>query len=144
MDGVIDAPIFDGAFEIRARDRGGGRVLSGRFPLNMTATVKAGGRKRKERFAPDSMSWQVREFEKLQGELADAMQSSVDQARKELLIERLQDQIAKRDTHLLIGHSYDRAVASMGAGTLAVTHTRDAVELEAELPADDAQPSWIP
>ena len=69
-----DLIVFDGAFEVRTR--GAGRVLSGKFPYNKTATVKSSGRTRKEGFKSDSMSWQVREFEKLQGELADVMQSS--------------------------------------------------------------------
>ena len=136
-----DLIVFDGAFEIRAR--GAGRVLSGKFPLNKTATIKASGRTRKERFAPDSMSWQVREFQKLQGELADVMKSSIDEARKQILIEQLEDAIEKRNTFLLVGHSYDRAIADMRSGTLTVNHKRDAVEIEAELPADDEMPSWV-
>ena len=136
-----DPIIFDGAFEIRAR--GNRRVLSGKFPLGKTATVKASGRTRKERFAPDSMSWQVREFEKLQGELASVLESSIEEARKQVMIERLEDAIEKRNTFLLVGHSYDRAIADMRSGTLAVAHTRDVVEIEAELPADDAMPSWV-
>ena len=138
MDGC---PIFDGAFEIRAR--GDRRVLAGRFPLGKTATVKSSGRTRKEKFASGSMSWQVREFQKLQGEMADAVKSSVDAARKQLLIEQLEDAIEKRNTFLLVGHSYDRAIADMRSGTLAVTHTAVAVELEATLPDDDQMPSWV-
>lgn len=136
-----DLIVFDGAFEVRAR--GAGRVLSGKFPLGKTATVKSSGRTRKERFKSGSMSWQVREFEKLQGELADVMKSSIDEARKQILIEQLEDSIEKRNTFLLVGHSYDRTIADMRSGTLAVAHTRDAVEIEAELPDDDAMPSWV-
>ena len=136
-----DLIIFDGAFEVRAR--GDRRVLTGKFPYNKMATVKAGGRVRKERFKSGSMSWQVREFQKVQQELADVVKSSIDQVRKEILIEQLEDQIEKRNTFLLVGHSYDRAIADMRSGTLAVNHKRDAVELEAELPDDDQMPSWI-
>ena len=139
---MSDAPIiFDGAFEIRAR--GAGRVLTGKFPYNKTATVKSSGRTRKEKFKSGSMSWQVREFEKLHGELAEVMKSSIDQARREILIEQLEDQIEKRNTFLLVGHSYDRTIADMRSGTLTVNHKRDAVEIEAELPDDDAMPSWV-
>ena len=136
-----DLIVFDGAFEVRAR--GAGRVLSGKFPYNKTATVKSSGRARKERFKSGSMSWQVKEFQKLQGELADVMKSSLDEARKQILIEQLEDAIEKRNTFLLVGHSYDRTIADMRSGTLVVNHKRDAVELEAELPADDAMPSWV-
>ena len=136
-----DLIVFDGAFEVRAR--GAGRVLSGKFPYNKTATVKSSGRARKERFKSGSMSWQVKEFQKLQGELAGVMKSSLDEARKQILIEQLEDAIEKRNTFLLVGHSYDRTIADMRSGTLVVNHKRDAVELEAELPADDAMPSWV-
>ena len=136
-----DPIIFDGAFEIRAR--GDRRVLTGKFPYNKMATVKAGGRVRKERFAPESMSWQVREFQKVQQELADVIESSIEEARKQILIEQLEDAIEKRNTFLLVGHSYDRTIADMRSGTLAVNHKRDAVEIEAELPADEAMPSWV-
>ena len=136
-----DYPIFDGHLEIRAR--GEGRVLSGRFPYNRTATVRSSGRTRKERFAPGSMSWQVREFQKVQAELADVLKSSVDQARKELLIEQLEDALERRNTFLLVGHDYNRAVGDMRGGSLKVTHTAVAVELEAELPGPDRMPSWV-
>ena len=138
---MTEYPILDGSLEVRAR--GQGRVLSGRFPYGRTATVRSSGRTRKERFAPDSMSWQVREFQKLQGELSDTIKSSIDQARKELLIEQLEDALERRNTFLLVGHSYDRNVADMRSGTLKVTHTAQAVELEAELPADGDMPSWV-
>ena len=136
-----DTIVFDGAFEIRAR--GDRRVLSGRFPLNKTATVKSSGRTRKETFKSGSMSWQVREFEKLQGKMADVANQKIAQAQKEILIEQLEDAIEKRNTFLLVGHSYDRTIADMRSGTLAVVHKADAVELEATLPDDADMPSWV-
>ena len=138
---MTDYPIFDGAFEIRAR--GGGRALYGRFPYGKTATIRSAGRVRKERFAPDSMSWQVREFAKVQQEMANTIGASIDKARKELLIEQLEDALERRNTHLLVGHDYNRAVADMRSGSLTVKHTRTAVEIEAELPAEARQPSWV-
>lgn len=132
---------FDGSLEIRAR--GEGRVLSGKFPYNRTATVRSSGRARKERFASNSMSWQVREFQKLQGELADVLKSSVDQARKELLVEQLEDALERRNTFLLVGHDYNRTVGDMRSGSLSVKHTAQAVELEAQLPAEGDMPSWV-
>ena len=85
------------------------------------------------------MSWQVREFEKLQGELAAMLSDEVDQVRREIL----EDALERRNTHLLVGHSYNRAVADMRSGTLKVKHTRAAVELEATLPPDGEMPSWV-
>ena len=137
-----DTIIFDGAFEIRARERGG-RVLTGKFPYNKTATVKSSGRTRKEKFKSGSMSWQVREFQKLQGKMAEVANQKIAQVQKEILIEQLEDAIEKRNTFLLVGHSYDRAIADMRSGTLAVIHKADAVELVAELPDDDQMPSWV-
>ena len=134
---MTDYPILDGSLEIRAR--GAGRVLSGRFPYGSTATIRSSGTVRKERFAAGSMSWQVREFEKLQAELGRVMQGSVDRARREIL----EEQLERRNTHLLAGHSYDRAIADMRTGNLKVRHTREAVEIEAELPPESRQPSWV-
>ena len=73
-----DYPILDGHLEVRAR--GSGRVLSGRFPYNRTATVRSRGRVRKERFAPGALAWQVREFEKLQEEAAALAGKVLDEA----------------------------------------------------------------
>ena len=130
-------PILDGALEIRAR--GSGRVLSGRFPYGRTATVRSTGRARKERFAPGSMQWQTREFERVQSELAAMVKDTADTVRLELL----EDELEKRNTFLLVGHSYDRNLADMISGTLAVKHTAKAVELEAALPDPDKMPSWV-
>ena len=138
---MTDYPIFEGNLEVRAR--GNRRVLSGKFPYGATATIRNTGRARKERFAPESMSWQVREFQKLQGELAETIKASIDEARKQLLIEQLEDGLERRNTHLLVGHDYNRAVADMRTGNLSVRHTREAVELEAVLPDESEMPSWV-
>ena len=98
---MTDYPIFEGNLEVRAR--GNRRVLSGKFPYGATATIRNTGRARKERFAPESMSWQVREFQKLQGELAETIKASIDETRKQLLIEQLEDGLERRNTHLLVG-----------------------------------------
>ena len=58
----------------------------------------------------------MREFQKLQGELADVLKSSVDQARKELLVEQLEDALERRNTFLLVGHDYNRTVGDMRSG----------------------------
>ena len=76
----MDFPIFDGAFEVRAR--GSGRVLSGRFPYNRTATVRSSGRNRKERFKSGSLRWQVREFDKVQAELGAMVKDTAAEVRE--------------------------------------------------------------
>ena len=137
----MEFPILDGALEIRAR--GDARVLSGRFPYDKIATIRSSGRVRKERFKPGSMSWQVREFEKLQAEMAEVIEATIEKAKRDILIEQLEDALEKRNTHLLVGHSYDRAIADTLTGNLRIRHTRAAVELEATLPPDAEMPSWV-
>ena len=140
-DPLIETCVWPGEFEIRAR--GGSRTMSGKFPYDKTATRNKGGRVRKERFRKGSMGWQVREFEKLQGEIADMVKSTIDETRKKLLMEQLEDALERRNTFLLVGHSYDKAIADMRSGTLAIKHTDEAVEIEATLPALDKMPSWV-
>ena len=137
----MEFPIFDGELEIRAR--GGSRILSGKFPYNKLATIGATGRVRKERFKSGSMSWQVREFQKLQQEMAEVIESTIDKVIKQKRIEALADAVEKRNTHLLVGHDYNRAIADMRGGGLKVRHTSSAVEIEATLPPEARQPSWV-
>ena len=49
------------------------------------------------------------------------------------------DPAAKID--ILVGHSFDKPIASRQAGTLNISHTAEAVTFEAMLPADP--PSWV-
>ena len=142
----MENPIcYDGRLEIR--QRGAARILAGSFPLGRTATVKSGGRVRKERFASGgggrSVSWQIQEFKKLQDELSQVISSSLDDAAKTLKVEALEDAIEKRNTHLLVGHSYDRAIADTKTGNLTLAFSDDAVRFEAALPDDVDQPSWV-
>ena len=137
----MDYPVFLG--EIEVRREGAGRVLSATFPYNRQATVASSGRTRKERFASGSLSWQVREFEKLQGELSQVVQSTIDKAIAAKRIDALEDALERRNTFLLAGHDYNRTIADMRSGTLAVTHTDDAVMLRASIPAEGEAPSWV-
>ena len=134
---MTDEFCVDGSLEIRAR--GSARMLTGSFPYDKRATVRSAGRVRKERFAPGSMSWQTERFAELNAELNEMVQSTVDQVRLELLTEELE----RRNTHLLVGHSSDKAIADTRTGNLKIKHTREAVSIEAELPSVDRQPSWV-
>ena len=124
--------------QLEIRVSGAGRVLRGAFPLGRTATINSAGRVRKERFASGgggrSVSWQIREFEKLQSELSQVITSTLDDAAKTLKVEALEDAIEKRNTHLLVGHSYDRAIADTKTGNLTLAFSDDAVRFEAALP----------
>ena len=64
------------------------------------------------------MSWQEREFKKVQAELARVIESEIAAAQKAALIEELEDALERRNTHLLIGHSYDKAIADSRSGNL--------------------------
>ena len=141
----MDSLIFDGQLEIRVS--GAGRVLRGAFPLGRTATLRSAGRVRKERFASGgggrSVSWQVREFEKLQAELSETISSTLNEAQKTLRVEALEDAIEKRNTHLLIGHDWNRAIADTRTGNLALVFADDSVRFEAALPDEVDMPSWV-
>lgn len=137
----MEYPILDGQLEVR--QRGGSSILAGSFPYNRVATIRSGGRVRKERFKSGSMSWQVREFEKLQAEAAQVIQSTIEEAQKATRLEALEDALEKRNTHLLVGHDFNRAIADMRSGSLALSFTDDAVRFEATLPDEADMPSWV-
>ena len=135
-------PIFAGELEIRAkRDR---RTLRGKFPYSpgpgrLMATVADRGRTRKERIGPDAFGWQIREFAKLQGELA----SMIDAEAAAVRIEAARQALERRNVHVLAGHSYDRPLGDLRSGTATVASTREAVSFEVSLPDDDAMPSYM-
>ena len=89
------------------------------------------------------MSWQVREFEKLQVQMGDVVKSAMDKIRKRQVVEELEDALEKRNTFMLAGHDYNRAIADMRSGTLTVEHSDDAVRLAASLPDEGKAPSWV-
>ena len=140
---MTEYPIFLGEIEVEVRAAGGGRTLSASFPYNRIATVASGGRVRKERFNSGSLSWQTREFEKLQTELSTTIAAKMDATVKAKRLEALEDALEKRNTFLLSGHDYNRAIADVRSGTLAVEHGKDGVLLRASLPPEGQAPSWV-
>ena len=132
--------VYEGTLELRAS----GRRLSGSFPYSQKAgdrmaTVMNKGRVRKERIAPDAFGWQVREFEKLQAELASTLESAVDEARVQILRQELE----RRNIHVLAGHSYDKPMGDMLRSGARVSSTREALEFEIELPVEADQPGYM-
>ena len=132
--------VYEGSLELRQS----GRRLAGSFPYSQgtgdrMATVKNRGRIRKERIGPDAFGWQIREFEKLQGELAATVESALDEARVQIL----RQEIERRNIHILAGHSYDRPMGDMLRSGARVTSTREAVEFEIELPDESNQPGYM-
>lgn len=107
---VSKYPILDGSLEIR-RQGDGRPKLSGSFPYNRTATVRATGRRRKESFAPRAFSFAVEDPE--------------------------------REINFLLGHSFDKPLASKRAGSLVLTDSDDALRFEATLPLPEDQPTHV-
>ena len=138
----IPWPIFEAELEIRAK--GDRRFLSGRFPYSpgpgrRMATIADRGKTRKERIGADAFGWQMREFAKLQKQIAQAIEGAADQARLELLRQELE----RRNVHVLSGHSFDRPLGDMKSGSAKVTSTQEAVSFEVDLPPDADQPSYM-
>ena len=132
--------VYAGTLELRAS----GRRLAGRFPYSQKsgdrmATVMDRGKVRKERIGPDAFGWQIREFEKLQGELASTITSAVDEARVQVLRQELE----RRNIHVLAGHSFDKPMGDMLRTGARVQSTREAVEFELELPGEADQPGYM-
>ena len=93
---------------------------------------------RKERFKSGAFGWQIGEFAKLQSELAKVMKDAHAEA-----VSILKEKIERRNVNLLSGHDFNRPLASMKAGTLKLVDSDDALRFEADLPAENRQPSWM-
>ena len=135
-------PIFDAQLEIRARGGGSGSLF-GRFTYSVgpgrgMATISDRGKVRKERIAGDAFGWQMREFAKLQAEMAQVIEGAVDEARLEVLRQELE----RRNVHVLAGHSYDKPLGSLKSKAKIIS-TKEAVEFEVDLPPADGQPSYM-
>ena len=102
-----------GGLELR-REGDGATRLSGRFPYGKPATLTDGGRRGRP--------------------------------RKEVIAPRAFAYRVGRpeeDIHLLVGHSYDRPLASRGAGTLDLTDDDDALTFEARISVEMTGVSYV-
>lgn len=136
--------VFPGELEIRQNGSGRGRTLSGRFPYSPgpgrgMATVSDRGRTRKERVESGAFNFQLERFAELQQELGRVLESAVDTARAEIIQQELQ----RRNVHILAGHSYDRPLGDLLNGTARVRSTREAVEFDVDLPDPEDMPSYM-
>lgn len=87
--------------------------MSGRFPYNSRAVLSDGGRTGRPR---------KEQF------APGAFRHSVE---------------TEQEVHLLIGHSFDRPLASRGAGTLTLTDTDDALTFAADIAAEMEEVSYV-
>ena len=133
----MDHLVFEGELEIRAR--GNRRTLTGAFPYNKQATVRDRGRVRKERVRSRAFGWQIRRFQELQDELAQAIKEGVEQARREIL----EEQLERANVHILSGHSYDKPLGDMKRGTARLVDSDDALRFEVDLPEERDMPSYM-
>lgn len=103
----------DGGLELRRAGDGSAR-LQGRFPYNKPAVLSDGGRNGRP--------------------------------RKEVVASRAFAYRVDRpeeDIHLLVGHSYDRPLASRGAGTLKLRDADDALTFEAVIAPEMQEVSYV-
>jgi HK97 family phage prohead protease len=108
----MDAPVYHAGLELRAAGDGS-RRLKGRFPYNKRAVLDAGGKGRRP---------QKEEF------APKSLSYAVDDP--------------DRDIHLLIGHSFDKPLASKMAKTLILQDSLEALTFEAILTAEVQETSW--
>ena len=106
-------PVFDAGLELRATGDGS-RRLQGRFPYRRRAVLDAGGKGRRPR---------KEEF------APRAFSYAVDDP--------------DREVHLLVGHSFDRPLASRKAGTLRLADSDEALTFEAILTPEIQRTSWV-
>ncbi len=102
-----------GGLELRRKD-GGAVALRGRFPYGKRAVLSDGGR--------------------------------TGRPKKEVIAPhafayRVND--PKEEIHFLVGHSYDKPLASRGAGSLDLTDTEDALLFEATISAEMQDVSYV-
>lgn len=102
-----------GQLEVRAKGDGS-RRLSGRFPYGQRATMNAGGNGRR----PQKEEFAPRAFS-----------FAVDDPDREI--------------HLLVGHSFDKPLASRSAGTLTLRDTNEALTFDAVLSPEIQESSWV-
>ncbi|WP_138468249.1 HK97 family phage prohead protease [Poseidonocella sp. HB161398] len=108
----------NGGLELRKR-ASGAMALAGRFPYGKAAVLTDGGRTgrpRKEIIAPKAFGYRIN---------------------------TPSDHGGPKDIHLLVGHSYDRPLASVRSGTLKLTDTAEAVTFEAVISPEMQQVSWV-
>jgi len=108
----MEAPIYSAGLELRAAGDGT-RRLKGSFPYGSLAVVNSGGKGQR----PRKEQFASKAFS--------------------FAVEDLQ-----REVHLLVGHSFDKPLASRKAGTLLLTDGDDALGFEAILTPDIQRTSW--
>ena len=108
----MDSPVFSGGLELRAADDGT-RRLTGSFPSDSLAVVNSGGNGAR----PRKERFAPRAFG--------------------FAVEDL-----TREIHMLVGHSFDKPLASRSAGTLLLKDSDGSLDFEAILTPDILRTTW--
>ena len=108
----MNAPVYQAGLELRAAGDGT-RRLTGNFPYNKRAVMDSGS----NRTRPQKEEFAPRAFS-----------YAIDDAEREI--------------HLLVGHSFDKPLASKKAGTLLLRDTDNALLFEAILTPEIQRTSW--
>jgi HK97 family phage prohead protease len=108
-----------GSIELRQDETTGGKRLRGRFPYGVPAVLSDGGRTgrpQKEIIAPRAFRYRIETPSDRDG--------------------------GPEEIHLLAGHSFDRPLASVRAGTLALSDTDEALSFVATITPAIASTTW--
>ena len=119
-----------------------GNRIFGRFPYGKSFTIsdRATGRNpRKERFLRGSLNPTLARFNRLQQELAEAIQESIE----EVQIELIQEQLDRSNIYVLEGHDYNKTFGSLRAGNVRMTDTDESFNLEVDLPPESRRPTYM-
>ena len=108
----MDGPVYHAGLELRAAGDGS-RRLKGKFPYNSRAVLDAGGKGRRPK---------------------------KEQFAPKSLSFAVED--PEREVHLLVGHSFDKPLASKKAKTLILSDSAEALTFEAILTPDIQRTSW--
>ena len=124
--------------DLEIREVGGASILHGRLAYGQTATISDRGRVRKERLGPDSLGWQMREFAKLQEQMQTMLSDTFAEARRQL-----EEQLERRNVHVLSGHSFDKPLGDLKGRTARVTSNNDYLDFEVDLPDVADMPTYM-
>ncbi|MYC28155.1 MAG: hypothetical protein F4X63_09225 [Nitrospira sp. SB0662_bin_26] len=131
--------------EIRRGGRGGGRSISGKFGLSggklrRYATMRNRGKRRKEMIDKRAFRWSLRMFKQMKDDLDKLLKEG---AAKQA-VEEATEALSRRNIHILAGHSFDKPLGSLMAGTATIKLIEDEADPRLEFSVDlpDSEEDW--
>ena len=134
--------IYDGVLEIRAKGTSGSRTIYGTFPYNKLATLRNRGKVRKEMLMSHAFRWSVDQIERIKKEINNLLQSTITHVEKERILEALQQELQRRNIHILSGHSFDKVLGSALLGA-AFFDDEENFSFEVPLPEESKMPTYM-